>query len=295
MNHARQGKGGGTAIVRVALFAAILGVLFFGYEYLTHSMSPPVTEEFVTPADTVDDRSYYLPSGHEGTVITYPHFSLAYNEEHEQAEWVAYILTRQRLEGSRIARPDKYYPDTLIPQGSAEDKDYQGSGYDRGHLVPAADMAFSPQAMHQTFAYSNISPQAHDVNTGTWRELEDNVRRWARRFKKLYIITGPVLQGESKGTIGPHEVTVPQAFYKVILDLSEPQQKAIGFIIPNEVTYQPLYDFVVSIDEVEARTGLDFFPELMTDRTEALLERESNIDLWPLSKAGHEARQKRLQ
>lgn len=294
-NHVRKGQGGGGTIIRVALFAAILSGLFLGYEYLTRPAMRATNEEIVTPADTIDDRSFYVPTGHSGEVITYPYFSLAYSEEHEQAEWVAYILTRDRLQSPRVARPDEYRPDSNLSAGSAEQKDYKASGYDRGHLVPAADMAFSTGAMEQTFVYSNISPQARDFNTGIWRELEENVRIWAQRFKKLYIITGPVLPDSGKGRIGENRVTVPSAFYKVILDLSEPQQKAVAFLIPNEVTYKPLYDFVVSIDQIEEQTGLDFFPELMTDAMEDSLEAVSNIDLWPLSKARHDARQKRLQ
>ena len=295
MNHARQGKGGGATIIRVALFAAILAGLFVGYQYLTRTAPPGLSEDIVTPADTVDDRSFYLPTGHDGTIIHHPYFSLAYHEEHEQAEWVAYMLTRDRLEVAQVDRPDNYTVDKAIPTGSAEPEDYQASGYDRGHLVPAADMAFSGRAMAQTFVYSNISPQAHDFNTGVWRELEENVRLWARRFKKLYIITGPVLADGGKGTIGENKVTIPNAFYKVVLDLSEPGRKAIAFLIPNTVTYDPLYDYVVSIDSVEARTGLDFFPELMTDTMENTLEANSNIDLWPLSTDRHRARHKRLQ
>ena len=293
MNHARQGKSGGATIVRVALFAAILGGLFFGYAYLTRSTYSGITNEVITPADTVDDRSFYLPTGHQGVVIHHPFFSLAYSEQHEQAEWVAYILTRDRLEADRVERPAAYTVDKTVPTGSADANDYRASGYDRGHLVPAADMAFSAEAIAQTFSYSTISPQARDFNTGIWRELEENVRLWARTCKKLYIVTGPVLPHKGEERIGTNGVTVPQAFYKVILDLSEPQQKAVAFLIPNTVTYDPLYDFVVPVDSIEAQTGLDFFPVLMTDSVEAALEANVNINLWPLSKDRHDARHRR--
>jgi len=181
-------------------------------------------------------------------------------------------------------RPDLFEADPRVRSGSATLSDYRGSGYDRGHLVPAADMAFNTTAITETFFLSNISPQSRDFNKGIWKELEELTRDWAIKFKKLYVVTGPVLKDGGKGTIGNNEVTIPTAFYKVLLDLSEPDQKAIAFIVPNEVSYDPLFKYAVSIDEVEKQTGINFFPNLMTRELERELEAQKNIDFWPFSK-----------
>jgi endonuclease G len=138
---------------------------------------------------------------------------------------------------------------------------------------------------------SNISPQSRNFNQGIWRELEELTRDWAKKYKRLYIVSGPVLSVEPKGYIGKeNEVAVPTAYYKVILDLDEPEQKAIAFILDNEVNYDPLYKFATTIDEVEDLTGINFFADFMPSELEQELEGNVNIDLWPFSKKKFEER-----
>lgn len=288
-NQSPQGTGTGTA-VRVGLFAALIAGIIGVYNFFTNSTpandpnAALVTEEVVTPADEVDDQENYLPTSSTGAIVAHKYYALSYHERHEQAEWVAYVLTRERLQMPWQDRPDLFEADPKVRSGSAALSDYRGSGYDRGHLVPAADMAFNTTAITETFFLSNISPQSRDFNKGIWKELEELTRDWAIKFKKLYVVTGPVLKDGGKGTIGNNEVTIPTAFYKVLLDLSEPDQKAIAFIVPNEVSYDPLFKYAVSIDEVEKQTGINFFPNLMTRELERELEAQKNIDFWPFSK-----------
>src|SRR5450759_1124712 len=91
--------------------------------------------------------------------------------------------------------------DQLVTTISSKSSDYTKSGYDRGHLCPAADMGFNPVAMEESFFMSNISPQVPDFNRGLWKELEMTVRKWAIKEHKLYVVTGPVFK-DSKGSIG---------------------------------------------------------------------------------------------
>jgi len=138
---------------------------------------------------------------------------------------------------------------------------------------------------------SNISPQARQFNQGIWRELEELTRDWAKKFKRLYVISGPIMTQDPKGTIGrQNRVAVPAAYFKVLLDLDDPEQKAIGFMLPNQVSFDPLYEYAFSVDEVEETTGLDFFPELMPAELEARLEASGNIDLWPFNQKKFERR-----
>ncbi len=289
-NHDYQGKKGGS-LVRVGLFAAILcGLIAVYNQFAGMKIQMPEAEEQVTPVDRVDDKEYYLPRSKSRQVVQHKYFSLGYNELHEQADWVAYVLTRERLNENKFERPDRFEDDPLVKTGSASWYDYRGSGYDRGHLVPAADMSFDEKALNETFYMSNISPQARDFNKGVWKELEELTRDWARKFKKLYIVTGPILEKGGKGSIGKNEVTIPTAYYKVLLDISEPEMKGIAFVIPNEVSYEPLFKYAKSIDEVEKMTGINFFPELMSNELEKAIESKYNLDLWPFSKKRFELR-----
>lgn len=277
----------------MGLFAAILGGLFYLFQQFGGKSTPdtPQTEtETVQHNKEYDEARFYLPKGAKGQVIHNKFSSFCYNEEHEQAEWVAYILDKENLKKERVDRTDFFEEDTRVKTGSATHYDYKGSGYDRGHLVPAADMAFDLEAMEQSFLMSNISPQARNFNQGVWRELEETIRSWTFKWNKLYIVTGPVLGSNVKGRIGENDVSVPVAYYKVVLDITDPEWKAIGFMMPNQVSYAPLYQFAVSVDDIEDATGLNFFSDLLDKELEKKLEAEFNIDLWPFSKAKFQER-----
>lgn len=98
---------------------------------------------------------------------------------------------------------------------SAADRDYTGSGFDRGHLLPSADRNDTPQENGATFRLSNVSPQRPGLNRGTWRRLEERVRRWAARYDSLYIVTGGELTPSLRRIRGG--VGIPQRFFKTIL------------------------------------------------------------------------------
>lgn len=284
-NHERGSSGASGNIVKVGIFSAVIGGLFFVFNQFMGSGSKDTTGT----TDPIEEKSYqpseeYLPTSTTGQVIHHRYYSLSYSEEDEQAEWVAYILSKENLNKPWVDRKDIFVPDGKVKTQSSTPDDYKGSGYDRGHLVPAADMAFSEEAMQETFYMSNISPQSRNFNGGIWRELEELTRSWAEKMNKLYVVTGPILSYEPKGYIGDNEVAIPAAYFKVLLDLEEPGQKGIGFVIPNEVSFDPLYKFAVSIDRVEEISGLDFYPDLLEEEAEALIEGDFNIDLWPFSK-----------
>lgn len=287
----RGARKSGNTILRVTIFAVVLlGLIIIFQRWQSRVDQSTVSDRQLTPLDLHDDRSFYLPLHGRGELVQHDHYALSYREDHEQAEWVAYVLTRERLEQKWVPRADEFRPDEKVTTGSALPEDYRGSGYERGHLVPAADLAFESSAMESSFLMSNISPQAHDFNQGVWKELESQTRAWARRFKKLYVVTGPVLSRPVKRRLGKNEVSVPAAFYKALLDASEPELKGIAFVVPNEISYEPLHTFALSIDEVEYLTGLDLFPELLTEKLEMKVEAEVNIDLWPFSKEKYDLR-----
>jgi len=207
-------------------------------------------------------------------IVRHTYYMLSYNEKFEQANWVYYELTDSMLINGGEERTNKFKMDPLIKTGSAKTSDYTKSGYDRGHLCPAADMGFNPKAMEESFMMSNISPQTPEFNRGIWKELETTVRKWARKEHKIYVVTGPIFKN-SKGTIGPDEVLVPGYFFKIIYDPTD-QPKLIAFILPNEKSERPLTDFAVTTDEAENLTGFDFFSQLPDDLESKL---ESKVEL----------------
>lgn len=210
-------------------------------------------------------------------IIHHMGYSLSYNENHEQANWVAYELTAGEVRGS-VKRKDAFRSDPMISTGSASLPDYKGSGYDRGHLAPAGDMKWSTTAMSESFYMSNMSPQEPSFNRGIWKRLESQVRRWAIDNGSVYIATGGVLTDGLK-TLGSNSVSVPQYYFKVILDYQEPDIKGIGFIIPNIAVKQSLQEFAVTIDNIEVSTGIDFFYSL-PDNIENSVENTVDVSKW---------------
>lgn len=306
-NHT-QGAAGGGMLPKVGIFAVVIGALLWGFNQfsggnLSFDEDPVEQTEDNRPKSNPSDgpkgpseppvplvADNILPTSTTGQIIKHHHYALSYSEEHEQAEWVAYELTRESLYIKNVSRTDNFRPDPKVRKQSASRRDYKGSGYDRGHLAPAGDMAFSKLAMSETFYMSNMSPQIRNFNGGIWRELEETVRDWTKKFRHLYIVTGPVLTREIRETIGNNQVSVPEYYYKVILDIHDPEMKAIGFVLPNEISFEPLSDFAVSVDQVEALTGIDFFPQLMEKDLEEELESQVDVRLWNFNKKRYDNR-----
>lgn len=218
-----------------------------------------------------------LPRSSNNQVIKHQYYSLSYNEKAEQAEWLAYDLKKSYIKNNDFKRP-YFIVDPKVSSQSADWRNYRKSGYDKGHLCPAGDMEFSKSAYDDTFYTSNISPQDHEFNAGIWNRLEQKVRYWAQRYDGVYVVTGGVLTKTSK-TIGTEKVVVPDYFYKIILDETNGNYKMIGFLIPNKKSNEPLYNYVVAVDEIEALTGIDFFPKL-DDKNENNLERNTSYKAW---------------
>ncbi|WP_100845008.1 DNA/RNA non-specific endonuclease [Flavobacterium sp. 5] len=219
----------------------------------------------------------YLPTSTTNQIIKHLYYTLSYNEDKEQAEWVAYELNGSNDKKNKFERPF-FIKDPKVTSGSADWKNYKKSGYDKGHLCPAGDMTFDKKAYDETFYTSNIAPQLHDFNDGVWNKLEQKTRYWSVKYKKLYVITGGILSSNLK-TIGKENVAVPNYFYKIIGSDLGGKFKMIAFLVPNAKSDKPLYDFVVSVDTIEKMTGIDFFSKL-EDKIETNLEKKNDYKEW---------------
>ncbi len=240
----------------------------------TTTDNPPGIE----PELTIIPEDPGLPVSSNSQIIEHTYYTLSYIEEHEQPEWVSYKLMDDFLTGEKFRRRDNFRADPAVPTGSATPADYRRSGYDRGHLLPAADMPFSRESMSETFFMSNMSPQKPRFNRGIWKELEEQVREWALENEELYIVVGPVLQ-EGLPKIGENGVSVPKYYYKVLLDLKRPDIKAIGFLMENARIEDSFFSRAVPIDSIEQLTGIDFFPQL-PDNLEHQLESTVDTLAW---------------
>lgn len=223
----------------------------------------------------------YLPTSTTNQVIQHNYYTLSYSEKHEQAEWIAYELKKEYVINNDYKRP-KFIKDPRVKTGSADWRNYKKSGYDKGHLCPAGDMEFDLNAYNDTFFTSNISPQKHDFNGGIWNRLEQKVRYWAIKYDGIYVITGGILKPALK-TIGVEKVSVPNYFYKILLDNTNGKYRMIAFLVPSKKSDKPLYEFVVPVDSIEKITGIDFFPKL-NDKIENRLEKNSDYKSWSFNK-----------
>lgn len=212
-------------------------------------------------------------------IIEHKGYTVSYNKEWRLPNWVAYELTRDELQ-KRASRTDKFVADPYVNGVSATNTDYRRSGYDRGHMAPAADMAWNETAMKESFYFSNICPQAPGLNRGAWKTLEENIREWVNTEGVIAITCGPLV-ADKDTIIGRNGVKVPHAFFKVIISPYVTTPKGIGFIFKNTKADAPLSIYAVPIDSVETLSGIDFFPELPDD-LENRLESQCNISDWEL-------------
>ena len=243
------------------------------------SVSLIVALALANECKATDNLDVGVPGGCD-QVVDREGYALGYCEKHEQAAWVQYHFTAAENQTRNASRSENFREDPAIKTGAAVLADYRGSGYDRGHLAPAADMKFSSRAMSESFLLSNMSPQNRCFNAGVWNDVEKFVRYTVNIEESLYVVTGPILPTEAHPyeakAIGPSKVTVPRAFYKVIYDATPPQ-KMIAFLVPNEPSDKPLASFVVSVDRIEEMTGLDFFSKVQGADA---LEKSSNVHEW---------------
>lgn len=218
------------------------------------------------------------PKGTPEQILKRTGYVASYNKTTLLPNWVAWHLTAERTEGSAKRSGVDFAEDTEVPEPRATDWDYYNSGYDRGHMCPAADNKWSKKAMEESFLFTNMCPQNGNLNRGDWNEMEMACRKWAKKYGDLYIVCGPILYKGKHKTIGKNKVVVPEAFFKVVLRTGDNPQ-AIGFIYKNTSGNRPKDSYVNTVDEVERITGIDFFSSL-PDNVEKNVEATADIANW---------------
>lgn len=215
--------------------------------------------------------SYSTPIYHTG-------FSVSYNEDTRLPNWVAYELTYEEVQGS-VPRAKMFTQDPDVRGVQADNEDYRNTGWDKGHMCPAGDMKWSEQAMNESFYFTNICPQNPNLNGGDWKDLEEKCRAITQFYGKVYIVCGAIVGDAINGTLGYNRVTIPDAFYKVLLVETSKGYEGIGFYFENKAGHKSLGNYARSIDYIEQITNIDFFPAL-PDNIETDVESKYNLSVW---------------
>lgn len=213
-----------------------------------------------------------LPRPRQGEdIVEHTGFISSYNHTTLVPDWAAYDLTSQERQGTN--KPSCSYgwnPNLKGRQASRED--YANSGWDKGHMVPKADLKWSIDAYTESFYFTNVCPQDHNFNNGDWRKLEEFVRRMADKFGIVYVVCGPIFQDNKYGYLGSNRVAIPDAFFKAVLAPNNSGYISIGFVMENSSSARQNYrNCAHSINDIELITGLDLFYGL-DDRIEESVE-----------------------
>jgi endonuclease G len=269
-------------LLLVAMMAGINYLLACGARNGAHAAeSMPVENALKKKAKEVDWERPAKLYGVPEVMLQKSQFLISYNVERLCPNYVCWSLTEERVRGT-VKRSDQFHADLSMDEAHRVDYfDYNGSGYDRGHMCPAGDNKHTEMAMEESFCMTNICPQDHDLNMEAWNDLEKKCRSWAKNDGTLYICCGPMFDVDSPKTIGRRrnmKIAVPDRFFKVVLMLGR-VPKAIGFIYPNRACEGGLRDYAVSVDEVERQTGFDFFVHL-DNQLEAQVEQACVPAVW---------------
>lgn len=219
---------------------------------LTVSAQSSCPNHFAGGMEPVVTNQKMLPKYHE---LCNSEYAVGYSGLTRTPLWSAGVLTREGLKTKgRLVRRNEFSPDSRIPFSErAELGDYSRSGYDRGHMSPAADAITQP-GQDETFLLSNMIPQVPENNRGIHESIESAVRTEAKRRGTLYVVTGPVFQGNTIKSL-KDRVIIPTGIFKCLFD---PARHESGCYLENNA---PGTEYnTVSVKDVERLTGLNIFP-----------------------------------
>lgn len=251
------------------------------YEMEANAGIVPPAKKKVAEKQTATAESYRnleipdIPSGLKSQIKSYAGFTLSFNSDNRTPNWVGWELLASETDGQQ-SRSNKFWQDESL-RNCPTSENYSRSGYDRGHMCPAADQKWSAQAMADCFVMANMCPQDHALNAGAWQTLEKKERAWAKRDGAIVIVAGPIYETSDKKRISG--IRVPSAFFKVLCAPYIDEPRAIAFVYPNMTSPGNMEQYAMSVDEVEKITGFDFFPAL-PDQLENEIESKYSFREW---------------
>jgi len=229
---------------------------------------------------TVKDKQLMeLPKcSSKDVLLQYDGYVCKYNSTYMIPDWVAYELTASETNGDWERDGCTFRADASLKERQPDNSDYSGSGWTRGHMAPAGDFKWSSHAINDTFYYINCCPQDATLNAKDWNYLEQQVRKWAKEYGKVWVVSGPIVGDDVHGKIGDG-VVVPDAFFKAVLVENNGFYRSIAFIMKNNSSRQYLDKCALTVNELEALTKIDFFPQL-DDRYEESVEAQKHFTDW---------------
>ncbi len=223
-------------------------------------------------------------------------FSVEWDAMKRAQRWSCYQMYESLREGNtsryyaNSKKGEEQYPhdDFLLPDYQLPNDPYWGSGYDHGHICPSADRLSSFECNYQTFYLTNMQPQVNAFNANVWANMEGMVRTWNRNSFRdtLYVCKGGTIDDKNNilryiGT-GASQIPVPKYFFMALLCKNSQGYKAMAFWIEHKAGYDDgnaLKQYVISIDELEEKTGIDFFCNLPDD-IEDSVEQNVYLNSW---------------
>lgn len=237
-------------------------------------------EEIEIPEDFPDALAYVkLPQGLSEQVKEYTGFIVSFNKDNHTPNYVAWELLASEVSGSINRDEYDYWQDPEIEGCPTRDYAYATSGFQRGHMCPAADQKWSIEAMRDCMVMANMCPQLPEINEKAWATLEAKERQWAKRDGAIWIIAGPIYYETDTQRIGYSQVRVPTAFFKVFLYNDPLNPRTIAFVYPNGSAPGNMDSYAMSVDQLEKELGYDFFPGL-PDEVEDTIEATYHFYDW---------------
>ena len=224
------------------------------------------TQRVVSATEGVELPAYDVSED----IVVHLGYTASYNHTTLLPNWVAWELTAEEVTDAYDFQCSfSRDPDVQFPKASREDYSY--SGWDKGHMAPRADMKWSGQALEESYYFTNICPQDHAMNSGSWRKVEELTRRLAKHYGAVYVVCGPVVGSGRYGTIGKSGVQVPDAFFKALAVNTSDGYRTVAFLMENSPQDGSPRRYAVTVDSVESVVGLNLFPSL-PEETEAVYD-----------------------
>lgn len=225
--------------------------------------------------DTVSHAGMELPEyADTEDIVVHTGYTASYNHLTLTPDWVAWELTAAEAAGQIDGQYSfSWDPDVARPKATRED--YSHSGWDKGHMAPRADMKWSHKALEESYYFTNICPQDHEMNSQAWRKIEELTRRLARRYGSVLVVCGPIYDSVERKHIGPNCVHVPDRFYKALAVRVGEEWQTVAFLVDNNRQSRSPRTYAVTVDSVEVILQRNLFPQL-----EERAEMEYNWNTW---------------
>ena len=262
-------------MIIVHLFQNKLEQFNNSHKYILYIFIFSISTLFFLSCSTISENNVHIKYGIPGTcsncsILYRQGYVLCHDNSKKVPLWVSYHLSSDDLNCTEKRAGYKFQADPdLAPGDRATNKDYSKSGYDKGHMSPAADQCRNATTMTECFYLSNMCPQWPQLNRHPWEQFEVKIRALAAKYGEIWVIVGPIFEKNSgkegfkpELELGPDHVWVPWGFYKIVIFYSGKYFHALAFQYQNQDETNDIPAHAAAIGTIQAETGLDFLSAL---------------------------------